>query len=133
MGGAYALLGGYYVFVGGSWFGRPAVEPWEPLISLFGIIPAFLIVIGVAHLLLSVLGLLAGLGILLHRQWGRILGFILAGLAILSGMTWLAGGEPEMTEIALGAPQILYGILAAVTLALTGAEFARPYPRLKEY
>jgi hypothetical protein len=77
------------------------------------------IVIGVVFLPLGILGLLAGLGAVLGKQRGRILTFILATLTILLGLIWISGVEnvlPDSTDVALGAAQLLYGILAFVIL-----------------
>jgi hypothetical protein len=89
-------------------------------------------VIGVASLLQGVVGMLAGLGVLWRKQWGRIVTFILAVLAILWGLLFMGGSfeggafEQGATYIALGAAQLLYGILAFVILIQKRGEFSRP-------
>jgi hypothetical protein len=125
LGGAYAVLGGQLIWAGASWAGRADGDPWGQFASLFGIIPALLIVVGVAFLLPSLLGLLAGSGALLREQWGRILTLILAGLAMPLGVVWMAAANQNAADIALGAAQVLYGILAFVILIGNGAEFSR--------
>jgi hypothetical protein len=124
LGGAYAAFGGFLIFAGASWLGEPRKDPWEQMATLFGILPAFAVLIGVAFLPPGILGLLAGLGVLLRQQWGRILTFLLAVLAILLGLGWVAGSDWDATDIALGAAQVLYGILAFVTLIVRSAEFS---------
>jgi hypothetical protein len=127
-GGGNAALGGGLLVGGAGWLAHPGDEPWGPVITLGGIIPALVIAIGVAFLLLGILGLLAGLGLLLRQPWGRILTFIVAVLAVLSGLASLGAYEPgdSSFDIALGAPQVLYGILAFVILIMNGAAFSRP-------
>jgi hypothetical protein len=77
-------------------------------------------------------GLLAGLGVLWRKQWGRILTFILAILAVIVGLLLLnanmqdAGGDGAL--ISFGAAEILFGILASVSLIKHGAEFFRQTP-----
>jgi len=126
LGCAYAALGGGLIIAGADWLVHPSKEPLVQVMALGGIAPAFMIVFGVAFLPPGILGLLAGLGILLRKQWGRILTFILAVAAILLGLVWVGGSDQEATDIAIGAAQILYGILAFVILIKKGAEFSRP-------
>ena len=94
--------------------------------ALGGIVPVLLIALGVVFLLLGILGLLAGLGVLLRQQWGRILTFIVAVAVILTGLLVVSGSDQEPTDIAVGAGQILYGIAAFVILITNGAEFCQP-------
>jgi hypothetical protein len=83
-------------------------------------------VIGVAFLLQGVLGMLAGLGVLWHKPWGRIMTFVVAVLAILWGLASLGFYDQGAIYIAFGAAQLLYGILAFVILIKSGAAFSRP-------
>jgi fumarate reductase subunit D len=125
LGGAYAALGGQLILAGASWAGQSGGDPWGPVATLFGILPALLIAVGVAFLPLGLLGLLAGAGVLLRKPWGRILTFILAVLAIQLGLVWVGGGDQDATDIVLGAAQVFYGILAFVILIGNGAAFFR--------
>ena len=124
LGGVYAALGGQLILGGAGWFAQPSGDPWVQVIALGGIVPATIILLGIAFLVQGLLGLLGGSGVLLRRPWGRILTFILAVLAILLGLAWVSGGEAA--DIALGAAQVLFGILAFVILIRKGAEFFRP-------
>jgi hypothetical protein len=126
LGAAYAALGGQLIFAGVGWFVRMDRDPWAQIAGLFGLVPAIVIVIGVTFLPLGALGVLAGLGVLWRKPWGRILGFILAVPATLLGLLWASGADGGATEIALGAAQVLYGILAFLILIRKGAEFSRP-------
>jgi hypothetical protein len=88
---------------------------------------ALLVVVGVLFLLLGLLVLLAALGILWRKQWGRILTFLVAALAILLGLLWLSGVQDvvqDATALALGVAQVLYGILALVVLGMNRADFS---------
>jgi hypothetical protein len=129
IGFAYAAFGGWLIVAGASLLADPPADPWKQMAFLFGILPAFIVMIGLAFLPLGILGLLAGLGILLRRGWGRILTYILAASAALLGLVWLAGSDGEAIDIALGAAQVLYGILAFVILITKSAEFSRPLQR----
>jgi len=86
LGGAYAALGGQLILGGAGWLVQPGGDPWVQVIALRGIVPAMIILLGIAFLVQGLLGLLAGSGVLLRKQWGRILTFILAILAILLGL-----------------------------------------------
>jgi hypothetical protein len=85
-GGAYATCGAFLIVAGTGWLVRPENEAWLPALFLG---QSIAIVIGVSFLPLGILGLLAGLGVLLRTQWGRILTFIFAALAVLLGLLWL--------------------------------------------
>jgi hypothetical protein len=116
VGGGYAGFGAFLIFAGTGWLVQLDNEPWLPALFLG---KSMAIVIGIAFLPLGILGLLAGLGVLLRKQWGRILTFILAMLAILLGLIWVSGVEnvlQDATEVALGAAQLLYGILSVLFL-----------------
>ena len=126
MGVAYTVFGGGAIIAGADWLVHPRKDPQIQVIALGGIIPGLFILFGAAFLLPGILGLLAGLGVLLRKPWSRILTFILAVVAILLGLVWVGGSDQEVNEIAIGAVQILYGILAFVVLLLHGVEFSRP-------
>jgi len=123
LGGAYGALGSQLILAGATWAER-AGDPWGPVITLFGLGPALVIAVGVAFLPLSILGLLAGAGIVLRKQAGRILAFVFAVLVILLGLIWATGGDQDAMDIALGAGQVLYGILAFVLLIRMRGEFS---------
>ena len=125
-GGAYAALGGQFIWAGASWAERAGDDPWGPLATFFGLLPALVIAVGVASLLLGLVGLLAGVGLLLRKPWGRVLSFPLSVAAILVGLVWVGGGDQRATEIALGVAQILFGVLTFTVLVRNGAEFSRP-------
>jgi hypothetical protein len=48
-----------------------------------------------------------------------------AVVAIPLGLLWVSGTDPDASAIAIGAAQILYGILVFFILILNGAEFSR--------
>ena len=106
LGGAYATLGGQLIWAGASWAWRAEGDPWGPVASLFGIGRVLVIAVGVAFLPLGLLGLLAGLGCLRRDPWGR--------------------------DFALGAAQVVYGIVALVIVIKEGPEFSRPRVRTNQ-
>jgi hypothetical protein len=125
LGGSYAAFGAFLILAGAGWFVRPGDGPWLP--ALF-IGRSIAIVIGIAFLPLGTLGLLAGLGALLRKRWGRILSFATAVLATLLGLLWVSGVEDvrqDTPDVVLGAVQLLYGILAIVILIKNGTDFSR--------
>ncbi len=129
LGCVYAAFACWAIFAGADSLLHPSKDAMVQIIALGGIVPALMIVLGVAFLILGILGLLAGFGVLWHKPWGRILTFILAAATVQLGLLWLSGVQDviqDSTDIVVGAAQILYGILATVILVMNGAEFARP-------
>ncbi len=122
---AYAGLGGSLVFAGADLAkrmeGGNAAGGFGWLLKLMAEVG---VVIGIAFLVSGVLGILAGLGTLSRQQWGRILTFITAALAMLLGLLSLSAYDEGAVEAVLGAVQLLYGILAFVILIKNGAEFS---------
>jgi hypothetical protein len=115
-------MGGTIVWGGAAMANDPA-GGWGPLLRVFA---GLIVVLAVPFLLQGVLGLLAGCGVLMRKPWGRLLTFPLAVLAGLWGFAFLGDFEHDGSSIALGAVQLLYGILALVILIRNGAEFSRP-------
>jgi hypothetical protein len=126
LGCAYAAFGGSAIFAGTDWFVHGNKEPMADVIALGGIVPGFIIMFGIAFLPPGLLALCAGVGTLLRKQWGRILTYVVAVMAILLGLVWVIGSDQDLTDIAVGAAQILYGVLAFCILTLNCAEFYRP-------
>jgi hypothetical protein len=130
-GGSYAALGGSLMFGANTMMtkhpgdhvgGLADVDHW--VASMFAGLAS---VFGAALLLQGVVGILAGLGVLWRKQWGRIVTFILAVLAILWGLLFMSGAfEQGAIFLALGAVQLFYGILAFVILIQKRTEFSRP-------
>jgi len=119
---------GWLIFGGASWLAQSGEGPWQQIGGLFGILPGLFIVVGIAFLPAGILGLLAGYGVLLRKEWGRILALILAVLAILLGLIWISGVEDIVQDakvFVLGASQILYGVVAFLILLTKGDEFSR--------
>jgi hypothetical protein len=127
LGGAYTALGSWFVFAGVDWLEHPSKDPWVQTFALGGLVPAFIVLIGLGFLMPGFLGLLAGSGVLMRKQWGRILTFMFAVPVILLGLLWVSGVQDavqDSTVVVVGATQILYGILAFVTLIMNRAEFS---------
>jgi hypothetical protein len=128
-GGGYAALGGNFILGGAAWFVQPDPDMGVVLGAWLTLGAAFLVVVGVLFLLFSSVVLLAALGVLWRKQWGRILTFIVAVLAILLGLLCLGGVQDviqDATVLALGVAQVLYGILALVILSMKRADFSGP-------
>ncbi|MDB5309897.1 MAG: hypothetical protein JWO38_4099 [Gemmataceae bacterium] len=126
-GGAYAVLGGALVFAGVGGVRQPEGDAggfgW-----LLQIVAGVTAAVGVAFLLAGAAGVLAGSGVLSRRRWGRVLTLVVSALATLSGVGWVAGGDWDATDLALGAGQFLYGTFALVVMVRGGAEFSPPRP-----
>jgi hypothetical protein len=124
LGGAYAALGGSLLFDGAAAIMSLEDDAAGGYAPLLQVVVGFVAVVGVALLVQGAIGLLAGLGVVMRRPWGRALTFLLAILAVLWGLLFVSANQ-EPIDLALGAAQILYGILAFVVLIKDGADFSR--------
>jgi hypothetical protein len=128
-GGGYAVLGGSFILGGAGWLVQPDPAMGPVLGTWLTFLAAVLGMVGVLFLLFGVLVLLAALGVLWRKQWGRILTYIVAVLAILLGLLCLIGIQDVVHDaivLALGVAQVLYGILAVVILSMKRADFSGP-------
>lgn len=124
-GGLYAVVGGLLIAAGADADRRLEGDPAGGFGWLLQILAAFTAAVGVAALLVGVIGVVAGWGVLSRRPWARVLTLVVAALATVAGVGWVVGGEPDATDFAVGAGHFLYGTFALVVLARNGAEFAR--------
>jgi hypothetical protein len=116
VGSGYSILGVCLLFAGTDMAARLGQDPAGGLGPLLQILAGFLTVLGGVFVAQGVPGMLGGWGVLLRRSWGRILALLLAALAVLWGLVFLVISQGDAILIALGAVQILYGILAFVVL-----------------
>jgi hypothetical protein len=122
----YLALGGDLIYGGASWFVHPDPAVGPILGTWLTLGASVLIVVGVLFLLLGAVVLLAAVGVLWRKQWGRILTFMVAVPAILLGLLCLSGVRDvvqDATVLAIAVTQILYGILALVVLSTERADF----------
>ncbi len=122
----YAVTGTGLILVGTGWLLEPAGDPWKQIATLFGMLTGVLLAIGVVFVVLAMLVLLAALGLLRRQFGGLVLALGIAVLVILLGLLWLSGVEnivDDATELAIGAAQILYGIVVLIILTAKRAEF----------
>jgi hypothetical protein len=126
-GGAHIALGVFCYLPGDHWVG-----------SAFGFAPVHWIArdtyenhVDIAFRLQGILGMLAGWGVLLRLQQGRILTFIVAIVAILWALDSVDAYKHQNDDyqwktalIPFAAAQVLYGILAVVILIKNGAAFS---------
>jgi len=121
-----AVLGVTAIYNGIAWLTHPGDDAWWPVATLFGVLPVIVIVIGVAFVLYGVLSVIAGIGVLRRKRWGRILALILACLAVLTGAPALFlsfDGSVTASDLALVVTQLVYAVFALVVLATRGGEF----------
>jgi hypothetical protein len=126
LGCAYVAFGGSAIFAGADWFVHGNQEPMADVIALGGIVPGFIIMFGIFFLPPGILALCAGAGVMMRKPWGHMLTYVVAIIAITLGLIWAIGSDQDLPHIAVGAAQILYGILAVVVLTVNCAEFYRP-------
>ncbi len=125
-GAVHAIAGGYVAVMGATAAQGLQDDPAGGLGFLLQALFGFVAVVGVAWLLQGALALLAGWGVLSRQGWARILTLILAGLAILWGLLSLSFYAEGISYIAVGAAEILYGLLAILILGKEAGEFAAP-------
>jgi hypothetical protein len=123
LGGLNALCGGLLLLGGGVAAGAGATgavggEPEAAAAAT--IVGGVLIVLGILVLLLSLPTIIAGVGIVKRRQWGRILTLILGGISGVLGLLSLIALQPG------GLLQLAYAIFVFVVLLNEkyAAEFA---------
>jgi hypothetical protein len=92
----------------------------------FKLIAAVVVVIGACFVLQGFLGVAAGLGTLLRKQWGRVLAFVVAVLSGLWALLFLFGSDQDAEAIALGTIHLVYTVLTFVLLIKNGSAFTRP-------
>lgn len=92
---------------------------------LFQIIAALVVAIGACFILQGCLGVAAGIGTLLRKQWGRVLAFVVAVLSGLWGFLFVFGSDQDVKSITWGAVHLGYAILTLVLLIKNGAAFTR--------
>jgi len=102
-------------------------DPWWPVITMFGVLPVVVILIGVGFIIFGGVGVLAGVGVLRRKRWARGLTIVLAGLVLLSCGAVLADTSGlTAVDVITTVAQAGYGVFALVALARHGAEFRRP-------
>jgi len=100
-----------------------ATQGWAPLLAFVSGIVAL---IGVLFVAPGVLGIAAGAGVLFRKPWGRVLTLLVAAVAILWGVAFIALSDHGSTLIALGVAQILYGVAAVVVMVRRSGESRKP-------
>src|SRR5688500_13769788 len=100
VGGAYAALGGGFLFTGAAAVRELQGDPAGGLGPVLQVLAGFLAVIGVAFLFSGVLGVSAGLGVLMRRQWGRLLAFLVAAVAGVWGLLTLVFADQGAIYVA---------------------------------
>ena len=121
----YLVLAVYALAAGASWLGTHQGDPWWPLASLFGLLPALVLAFGVLAAAMAIGALLSAVAVLRRRTWGSVLTCVVAVVAILLGLLWAGGSELEPIDLAIGGAQLTYGILAFVLLAVRGTNRVR--------
>jgi hypothetical protein len=126
LGAAYLLLGTVFVYSGvhgASTLPEDDAAPnWAPVLKMISAVVAF---VGGLFIVPGVLGVAGGLGVLFRKQWGRVVTFLVAAVAILWGVAFVALSDPGGMLIALGLIQIVYGVVAFVLVIRRGGEFRR--------
>jgi hypothetical protein len=87
-----------------------------------GFVGPVLLVIGLFTLIISGVWLVSGIGILVRKQWARILAIILGLLSIITSLLTLASGNPF--NIASAIISIALTIFILVVLFGKGREFS---------
>ena len=125
-GGAQITLGAFCDLPGNNWMSGGA-GGFAPVRWIVGEASG----VGSALVLQGIVAMLAGLGVLLRLQWGRVLTFIVAMVAVLWALDAVDATQHQGDDyqcktvlIPFAAIQVLYGVLAFVILIRNGAAFA---------
>ncbi len=126
----HTTLGVYLLFVGKALTSSLQKGDLQGVIAVVGFLAAIYVIgIGVASVAAGILGMLAGLGVLWRKQWGRILTVIVAVLALIWSLAFLDAyiqdADGKVFMIAFGAAELLYGIVAVVLAIKNGSAFSR--------
>jgi hypothetical protein len=127
-GGAHIALGVFCPLPGDNWVVNTGLG-FAPVRWIAG--DTYDSNIGIAFAVQGILGVLAGAGILLRLQWGRILTFIVAIVAILWALDAIDAYKHQDNQyrwetalLPFAAAQVLYGVVAFVILIKNGVAFA---------
>jgi hypothetical protein len=121
IGGILGALAGLAIAVIGRAFIQ-SIENFGPMPELEGMdvetfLSGFVVFLGIIIAVYSVVYLIAGIGVLRSRDWGRVLGIV---VGILSGLVWLSGlssGNRSGTDSIVGT-LIALGIHVYIVVAL---------------
>ena len=126
----YAVAGGRLILVWADWLPAGTGDLWDQIASMspeyernFALIPLF----GMFFLVFGAMILLAALGLLRHKYWGRAMTFMVAvpAMAIPLGLSLLNINPPtglDANSVLLVVAQVLYGTLAYATLSMNRGE-----------
>jgi hypothetical protein len=121
----YAFVGGTLIYSGvrGTMTAdEAAAQGWASTLRL---VSGFVAGVGAMVLLQGILGLLAGVGVLGRRAWGRILALVLAVPVLLWGLLFLGVSDGNTSTIVIGVVQVVCGLLTLVVLLRNGDDFRR--------
>jgi hypothetical protein len=124
LGCAYAFEGGYLLLVAADILPGEPRDLSERIIFALDPALAFLSFFGVLFLVFGIMALLGALGLFWQKQWGRVLIYTVAVLAIALGLCWLNVGPwiPDVDNVPLGLAQVLYGVLVLAILSINRLE-----------
>jgi len=130
LGVGYTILGCVFIYSGvhaaQTLPDDDATQGWGPFLAFVSGIVAL---IGVLFVAPGVVGIAAGAGVLYRKSWGRVLTFLIAAVAIVWGVAFVAISDHGGTLIAFGVAQIVYGVAAVVVMFTRSEDFARfPIP-----
>jgi hypothetical protein len=120
IGGILGSLAGLAVAAFGSAF-ISAIERFGPVPELEGMdvekfLSAFVVFFGIIIIAYSLVYLIAGIGVVRSRDWGRVLGLV---VGILSGLVWLGGlGGRQGSADSIGGSLVALGIHVYIVVAL---------------
>jgi hypothetical protein len=120
VGGVLGTLAGLAVAAFGSAF-ISSIERFGPIPELEGMnvetfLSGFVVFLGIIIIAYSLVYLIAGIGVVRSRDWGRVLGLI---VGILSGLVWLGGlGGRQGSGDSIGGSLVALAIHAYIVVAL---------------
>jgi hypothetical protein len=124
LGSAYAFEGGYLLLVAADFLPGEPGDLSERIIFALDPALAFLTFFGVLFLVFGIMALLGALGLFWQKQWGRLLIYTVAVLAMALGLCWLKVGPwiRDVDSVPLGLAQVLYGAAVLAILSINSVE-----------
>jgi hypothetical protein len=116
----YTGAGASLLFGAAAIANDPAGGWWPMLQPLAGLLS----IVGIVLLVQGILTGIAGVGVMQYQRWALVLTLILAVPTILWGVLLLTSEELDVSSVAIGVGQIVYGIAAIGILSTRGGAFS---------
>ncbi len=126
--GLLTTLGGILLLVAGQFAGGllpfATAEGGAEAGSVVGAVAGVITVIAIVVLVIGLLHLASGIGVLVRKEWARILGILMSVLGLLLGVLSLFGALQPANNVGAGDPASGLPVAIVITVAYGFALFA---------